>query len=70
MSLRKWGRGGPGGRWGVEIYQEAQDRAAARQLADQGHRNGSSHEQPDGLDEALCAMGHIWQGQLAGQLPH
>lgn len=55
---------------GGKAYQEAQDRAAAGQLADQGDSHGCSHQQPDGLDEPLCAMGHIRQGQLADQLPH
>ena len=51
----------------TETDQEAQDRAAPRQFADCWHRYHTGHQQPDGLNQALSAMGNGGQRQSADQ---
>lgn len=45
-------------------YQEAQHRAATRQLRDEGHRDDRCQQQPDGLNEALLPVRDFGQRQL------
>ena len=50
-----------------DAYQEAQHRAAAGHFADEGHNYDTGQEQPDGFNQALCAMRNWWQRQLLQQ---
>ena len=54
-------------------HQEAEDRAASWQFADQGDGNDAGQQQPQGLNQALLPMRHLGEGysvQQGGGLQH
>ena len=48
-------------------YQKAQHGAASRESADGRHSHHTGHQQPNGLNESLCAVRDWRQWQLADQ---